>query len=337
MSEPTYLDVAERWARAHSDVLRRAGEHWVEHGAWMTVPELGLEILRREDRDVMEDLRALPPPLGRIEWPEERIELRVRALTYVPRARDLLDDFVRVVELIAHRLLDEQSEPLLLRSTDLPERLGIPPERATLVSQLVFREDWMLGGGSGDADGQWVRVIGERAIPVRNVTNLDDYLHVEGERFWNLPASRDTTPAPVLIEAEPPMAVLLAVDELHPGVAGAAGTLLADGHFDAAVHAAALALRDLLREHSGRDELDGAQLVDAALGGSSPAVLVADITKQPGRREQEGWRMLAAGCVAALRNPVAHRHVFSDYASAFEAVATMSLVARRLDATASPN
>lgn len=37
--------------------------------------------------------------------------------------------------------------------------------------------------------------------------------------------------------------------------------------------------------------------------------------------------MLAQGCFAAIRNPVAHRAVYRERASAMEALATMSLVA----------
>lgn len=299
-----------------------------------------MSALRRDNSDIFETLRALPPPLGRVERPEERVELRVRALAMVPATEPLLGTFMRVLYLVSQRLMADDEENMVIRDTDLTETLSIPADASLRVSQLVFAEDWMLGGGSGDVDGHWERDINERSLPIRGVKSIDDYLQVEGQRFWNRPANRSSAPAfmpieePAFIEpdepAQLPEPVLLA-SQLHPAFAGRAAALLAGGYYDEAVRAASLALRDLLRETSGRHDLDGTDLVGAVLGGTSPIVRVADISDPHGKREQKGWQMLAEGCVAVLRNPVAHRDVYTDSVNTFEALATMSLVARQIN------
>jgi uncharacterized protein (TIGR02391 family) len=128
----------------------------------------------------------------------------------------------------------------------------------------------------------------------------------------------------------------LSASELHPRIAEAASQLLTDGHYDSAVREGALALRDVLRARSGLGRLDGVPLAQAALGGESPPIVVADIETRDGKAEQAGWAALAHGCFAALRNAVAHRKVQYTRLTAIEALATMSLVARRVDAAGGP-
>lgn len=335
----SYLDLAKQWLDANAEVIDQAGNHWLEHGQWLTVMDLARSALRRDpstSRDPFADMRALPPPLGRVEHPDERVILRVRALASLPEAQPVLRGFLAAVELAAKRLVEEGGEEPKLRKEDLIETLSLSSPLLDRVSAILLIEDWFLGGGSGNAEGDWQRDIGDRTVAVLKVRSLADYLHVEGDRFWNRPATQDLHPANPLIETEqvplgqtaPAAAVpSLSVDELYGPIAQAAGELMAVGHFDSAVRAAALAFRDLLRERSGRHDLDGVDLAGAALGGKNPPIGVADLSAPEGRNEQDGWRMLAQGCFAAIRNPVAHRGVYRERASAMEALATMSFVA----------
>ncbi len=83
----TELDRAVQWANEHRAVLREAGDHWVATGEWMTVTELGRSAMRREDAaDVFRALRNFPPALGRVNQPEDTVQLRVRALATTPSA-----------------------------------------------------------------------------------------------------------------------------------------------------------------------------------------------------------------------------------------------------------
>lgn len=72
-----------------------------------------------------------------------------------------------------------------------------------------------------------------------------------------------------------------------------------------AVFEAVKGLGARLREKSGLDE-DGRALVQAALRGKQPRVLITAYSTVTERNEQEGVALLAEGVFAAFRNPAAH-------------------------------
>lgn len=82
-------------------------------------------------------------------------------------------------------------------------------------------------------------------------------------------------------------------------------------------------------------DLDGHRLVDAALLGPSPRLLLNDYATATQKNEQRGVAALAQGLFSAVRNPQAHepRSVWSmTEQDALDILATLSLVHRRLDA-----
>ena len=336
--EPTYLDVAEAWAKRNESLLSDLVEHWLKSGEWMTVRQLGTLVLQRDDVEIHDELRQIPVPLGRAETPEERVELRVRALADVAASAEVLDGFVDVVRLIGERMRTEPPERQKLYSTDVLKLPGVPQDLVARVEQVVHGERWMFGSRTGDADWEWE--LTERAVRLRHVATLEQYLDVEG-RQWNIPASRSLHAASPLIDRlgdeahDGPRALdeetFLRVADLHPEIAEATAGLVADGHYASAVRAANVALRDLLRHRTDRHDLDGANLVDATLGGRSPPLALVDLARNYGKDEQAGWHKLAVGWVAAIRNATAHRDEFKDRSTALEAIALMSLIAHRID------
>jgi len=220
--EPTFLDLADEWATAHRHVLREAGAHWLQHGKWMTVMQLGRSALRRtEERDVFAALRELPAPLGHVADPGDTVVLRVRALAAVPQARPFLEAFVRTLGLAKLRLLADDDERPLLCSRDLTETLGMSPEAAERVSQLILTEDWMFGGSSGTPEGEWEREIDERTRAVMGVKSVEDYLQLEGQRFWSRPAIRPAAIplAAAVVAPSPQAATALDVnDSIRPSL-----------------------------------------------------------------------------------------------------------------------
>ncbi|MBN7296614.1 TIGR02391 family protein [Mycobacteroides abscessus] len=88
-----------------------------------------------------------------------------------------------------------------------------------------------------------------------------------------------------------------------------------------------------LREKSGLDE-DGRALVQAALRGKQPRVLLTNCSTVTERNEQEGVALLAEGVFAAFRNPAAHepRLVWEvSEQDALDVLGTLSMIHRRLD------
>ena len=86
------------------------------------------------------------------------------------------------------KLKSDEEDPKVCRA-DLIEALNLSPEMADRVGQLVLQEDWMFGGGSGVAGDDWVRAVNEHTRAVATVTSVDDYLALEGQRFWSKPAA----------------------------------------------------------------------------------------------------------------------------------------------------
>jgi uncharacterized protein (TIGR02391 family) len=112
--------------------------------------------------------------------------------------------------------------------------------------------------------------------------------------------------------------------------------LLRKDHYEA-VFEAVKGLGARLREKSELDE-DGRPLVQAALRGKQPRVLLTDCSTVTERNEQEGIALLAEGVFAAFRNPAAHepRLVWEvSEQDALDVLGTLSMIQRSLDSARS--
>jgi uncharacterized protein (TIGR02391 family) len=107
-------------------------------------------------------------------------------------------------------------------------------------------------------------------------------------------------------------------------------------HYSSAVLKASIALRDLMREKSALIGPDFDDLAGQALSLRSPRIVVADVTSDTGKSIQRGTTLLAQGVFAAMRNLVAHNDVSIPHEEALEMLATISFVARRIDAAHPP-
>lgn len=108
--------------------------------------------------------------------------------------------------------------------------------------------------------------------------------------------------------------------------------LLRKDHYEA-VFEAVKGLGARLREKSGLDE-DGRPLVQAALRGKQPRVMLTGCSTVTERNEQEGVALLAEGVFAAFRNPAAHEPKLVWEVSeqdALDVLGTLSMIHRRLD------
>ncbi len=126
---------------------------------------------------------------------------------------------------------------------------------------------------------------------------------------------------------------LLEARHAHPEVIRhCRAELLRKDHYEA-VFEAVKGLGTRLREKSGLDE-DGRSLVQAALRGKQPRLLLTDCSTVTDRNEQEGIALLAEGVFAAFRNPAAHepRLVWAvSEQDALDVLGTLSMIHRRLD------
>ncbi|MDE2897588.1 MAG: hypothetical protein OXO54_04625 [Chloroflexota bacterium] len=133
----------------------------------------------------------------------------------------------------------------------------------------------------------------------------------------------------------------LSASGLHPWVWNAAANLWDDGHYEPAVHAAAKAveLQTQLKVH--RRDMDGKDLYARAFStkGATPGeprlrFPEIDSTEQPRRwtSAHEGAQYLGMGCAQGIRNPQAHPSPGLAEQEALEQLATLSVLARWVDA-----
>jgi uncharacterized protein (TIGR02391 family) len=108
--------------------------------------------------------------------------------------------------------------------------------------------------------------------------------------------------------------------------------LLKDNYFHAVLEATK-SVASKVREKTGLD-LDGAPLIDAALGGSSPPLRINALSTESERSEQKGFVNLVKGLFGTFRNPTAHAPRIEWNMSEEDALDLLSLasyVHRRID------
>jgi len=123
----------------------------------------------------------------------------------------------------------------------------------------------------------------------------------------------------------------LTLENLHPRVQAAAGSLFADGHYESSVNEAFKSLEVRVRELTMLDK-SGAALMGDALGTATPALDVASHQGRSGEDEREGFLHIFRGSMIGIRNPGSHE-LFKqgDPQQALEYLGFASLLHRRLD------
>lgn len=125
----------------------------------------------------------------------------------------------------------------------------------------------------------------------------------------------------------------LAERGVHPDVLSfCREELLADNYFHAVLEATK-SLAQKIRDRSGLIE-DGANLVDRALSGSTPVIVINSFASESEKSEQKGFAMLCKGIFGMFRNPTAHAPKVTwqmEKADAEDLMSLLSLAHRRLD------
>jgi uncharacterized protein (TIGR02391 family) len=119
--------------------------------------------------------------------------------------------------------------------------------------------------------------------------------------------------------------------DLHPEIERRAGKLFRDGHYANAVEDACKALSALVRLRSGKDDRDGAALMQHVFSPKAPLVAFNELKDESDRSEQQGLMQLFTGAILAFRNPRAHRFVQDHPDRALGYIQVVSLLAKLLD------
>ncbi|MDE1881610.1 MAG: TIGR02391 family protein [Euryarchaeota archaeon] len=121
---------------------------------------------------------------------------------------------------------------------------------------------------------------------------------------------------------------------LHPKIAAVADSRFKSGHLADAVEAAFKEVNTRVKSHvqhaTGR-ELDGADLMNFAFSPRSPISALAPLETESGRSEQQGYMLIFAGSMQAIRNPKAHANIVIDQNRAAQHLMLASLLMSKLD------
>jgi hypothetical protein len=132
---------SRKWAHRNRRFLELVHMSFADTGTWPCAETLQRELLHlRDTLDVFERAKQLPPSLGGI-GDDGRVYLTVTALAQLDAAHELLDDFLRAVQLAVskYRDGDRETKPTL-SERDLIDDLSISDRRASRVM-------WLMSGG----------------------------------------------------------------------------------------------------------------------------------------------------------------------------------------------
>lgn len=118
---------------------------------------------------------------------------------------------------------------------------------------------------------------------------------------------------------------------LHPEIERRVVKLFRDGHYANAVEDACKALNALVKLRSGRDDLDGASLMQTVFSVKAPLLAFNDLANESDRSEQQGMMHLFTGAMLAFRNPRAHDFVQDHPDRALKIIQLVSLLGELLD------
>jgi uncharacterized protein (TIGR02391 family) len=121
--------------------------------------------------------------------------------------------------------------------------------------------------------------------------------------------------------------------ELHPEIERAATSLFENGHYANAVEDACKALNIFVKLRSGRDDLDGTELMQNIFSPKNPILKFNELQTESEKSEQQGMMFLFAGAMLALRNPRAHDLIIDDPEQALEQISFISFLAKSIERT----
>ncbi|HSU72490.1 MAG TPA: TIGR02391 family protein [Candidatus Binatia bacterium] len=125
--------------------------------------------------------------------------------------------------------------------------------------------------------------------------------------------------------------------DIHPEITKVSKKLFDDGEYDDAVFKAYKRLNNIVKEKSGRNELDGQELMQKVFGTDSPTLKFNAHVTEAERNYQRGMMFLHSGAIAVARNPPAHEDTSGgDPVRARELLAFASFLCKRLDEISAP-
>lgn len=122
------------------------------------------------------------------------------------------------------------------------------------------------------------------------------------------------------------------LSSLHPRIREVSEQLFIDGHYSSAIFEAYKTVNIVVKEKSGRKDLDGQRLMSTVFSPKNPILRLNDLQEQSDQDEQEGFMLLFMGAMTGIRNPKGHDVVNQkDPIRAIEYLSLASLLVRRAE------
>ena len=124
---------------------------------------------------------------------------------------------------------------------------------------------------------------------------------------------------------------------LHPVIVGVSESRMKSGHDADAVEGAFKELNNAVKDRARsrlNNELDGQTLMQHVFSPNNPVLIVGDnLDTQTNRDTQQGYMMMFAGAMSAIRNPKAHENMTISEDDAVRKLAFASMLMYKLDAS----
>jgi len=118
----------------------------------------------------------------------------------------------------------------------------------------------------------------------------------------------------------------------HPAIREASEALYKNGHYADAIFRAFVALETLVRNKSGKKDLEGRNLMAQVFTKGSPILKLNQLADESDKNEQEGFMFIFMGVMTGIRNPKAHGNVVqNDPVRTLQYLAMADLLAQRVE------
>lgn len=122
------------------------------------------------------------------------------------------------------------------------------------------------------------------------------------------------------------------LSNLHSRIREVSEKLFRDGHYSQAIFEAYKTVNIVVKDKSGRKDLDGQGLMSTVFSPKNPILRLNDLQDQSDTDEQEGFMLLFMGAMTGIRNPKGHDVVNQkDPTRTIEYLSLASLLVRRAE------
>lgn len=119
---------------------------------------------------------------------------------------------------------------------------------------------------------------------------------------------------------------------IHPEIDKVSKQLFDDKHYPQAIFEAFKRVNNLVKEKSGRNDLDGKGLMLTSFSVNNPILQMNGLSSQSDKDEQEGFMHLYAGAIMGIRNPKGHETIIQKNKDrTLKYLSFASLLCERLD------